>query len=88
MELESNQVRIQSTYSPNPNRQEDYTLFCHSHSVRTTVTAKPAVVSRWIYTVRHRHRFQLREGRLVVGLGVQWDPETPNVAATLQLCVG
>ncbi|KAI3444137.1 hypothetical protein Pfo_000802 [Paulownia fortunei] len=68
--MEYDPVRIQSHYSPNPVKQENYIVICHSHRVRTIVTAKPAVVRKWVYKIRHLHRYQLRRGRLVVGLGL------------------
>ncbi|KAJ4836088.1 hypothetical protein Tsubulata_029654, partial [Turnera subulata] len=56
-------------------------------SFYTTVTATPSVVRRWISQTIHYHRRHL--SRLVVGLGVQWNPSSVgSAAATLQLCVG
>lgn len=81
-------VRILPLYSPNPSKQEDYTVICHSHDVRTVVTSKPAVVRSWVAKIRYRFRFRLRRGQLVVGLGVQWTPGRNPAPATLQLCVG
>ncbi|KAL7138075.1 hypothetical protein ABFS83_10G138100 [Erythranthe nasuta] len=79
-------VRI---HSPNPSKQENYTFICDSHTVFTVVTATPAVVRKWVGTIRHKYRHQLRRGSLVVGLGVQWPPGGGDAApATLQLCVG
>ncbi|XP_057787674.1 uncharacterized protein LOC131004931 [Salvia miltiorrhiza] len=67
--------------------EENYTVHCGDYLIRTTITATLSVVRKWIYTIRYRHRFRLRGGRLVVGLGVQWVPGE-SAAATLQLCVG
>ncbi|KAK4404548.1 hypothetical protein Sango_0823400 [Sesamum angolense] len=75
-------------HSPNPAKLETYTVICHSHRVHTVVTAKPAVVREWVHKIRYHHRHQLRHGRLVVGLGVQWVPGHNSPPATLQLCVG
>ncbi|KAL8488830.1 hypothetical protein ACS0TY_024945 [Phlomoides rotata] len=86
--MDSNKVRIRPTNSPDPSRQENYTVFLHSLRIRVVVTAKPVVVRKWIYAIGHRHRILLRNGRLVVGLGVQWTHGRNAGAATLQLCVG
>ncbi|KAL0453482.1 UNVERIFIED_CONTAM: hypothetical protein Slati_1326300 [Sesamum latifolium] len=86
--MEYEPVRIHPHHSPNPSKQETYTVICHSHRVRTVVTAKPAVVRKWVHKIRYHHRHQLRHGRLVVGLGVQWVPGHNSPPATLQLCVG
>jgi hypothetical protein len=58
--------------------------------VQTTVTARPALVRRWVHTTRWRLRSC--GDPTVVGLGVQWTPqfragadERPD---TLQLCAG
>ncbi|KAG8372407.1 hypothetical protein BUALT_Bualt12G0063000 [Buddleja alternifolia] len=83
-----NPVSIESHHSPNPSKQEYYTVICHSHRVRTTVTATPSVVRKWVNRIRYHHRYHIRSGRLVVGLGVQWTPSTDPPPATLQLCVG
>ncbi|CAL5077523.1 unnamed protein product [Urochloa decumbens] len=71
--------------------------------VQTTVTARPAVARRWVYTTLWRERRRLHSssasggGGLTVGLGVQWTPppyrtRLPAGAeprpGTLQLCVG
>ncbi|KAK6136961.1 hypothetical protein DH2020_029295 [Rehmannia glutinosa] len=86
--MENNPVRIHSNRSPNPAKQKNYTVICHSHRVFTIVTARPAVVRKWIHRICNRHRHQLRHGRLVVGVGVQWAQWISNPPATLQICVG
>ncbi|RZC50548.1 hypothetical protein C5167_018977 [Papaver somniferum] len=59
-------------------------------SITTTVTSKPSDIRKWIYSslyysLRNRHN-------LVVGLGVQWFPNTygsdNDPAETLQICIG
>ncbi|KAK4415273.1 hypothetical protein Salat_2634600 [Sesamum alatum] len=85
--MEYEPVQIHPHHSPNPSKQETFTVICHSHRVRTVVTAKAAVVRKWVHKIRYHHRHQLRHGRMVVGLGVQWVPGR-NAPATLQLCVG
>ncbi|KAK6159117.1 hypothetical protein DH2020_006431 [Rehmannia glutinosa] len=64
--MENNPVRIHSNRSPNPAKQKNYTVICHSHRVFTIVTAKPTLVHKWIHRICNRHRHQLRRGRLVV----------------------
>ncbi|KAK6136962.1 hypothetical protein DH2020_029296 [Rehmannia glutinosa] len=81
-------IQTSDNQIPSLNKQEIYTVFCHAHRVRTTVTARPAVVRKWVHGIRHRHRNLLLRGRLVVGLGVQWAPGRNPSPATLQLCVG
>ncbi|CAN6209116.1 unnamed protein product [Urochloa humidicola] len=71
--------------------------------VQTTVTARPAVARRWLYTTLWRQRRRLGSssaavaGGLTVGLGVQWTPPPYRTRfpagveprpGTLQLCVG
>ncbi|KAK4257876.1 hypothetical protein QN277_007407 [Acacia crassicarpa] len=53
--------------------------------IDVTVTHKAAAVARWISRTNSRQE-EFHDGRLVVGLGVQWTPGGP--ADTLQLCVG
>nr|CAB3455468.1 unnamed protein product [Digitaria exilis] len=69
-------------------------------SVQTTVTPRPAVVRRWLYTTLWLNRRRIHSGGLTVGMGVQWTPQfrlrrsrrLPAGAeprpGTLQLCVG
>ncbi|KAH6779436.1 hypothetical protein C2S52_010673 [Perilla frutescens var. hirtella] len=68
--------------------EKNYTVHCGEHYVRTTVTATPSTVRKWVYNIRYRHRYRLHRSRLLVGLGVQWVPGSGTAAATLQLCVG
>jgi hypothetical protein len=71
--------------------------------VQTTVTARPAVVRRWLHTTLWLNRRRLHTfaagggggGGLTVGLGVQWRTPFRKLPAgveprpgTLQLCVG
>ncbi|KAJ8748931.1 hypothetical protein K2173_013367 [Erythroxylum novogranatense] len=56
--------------------------------ISVTVTSAASVVREWINATLYYRRYQL--GRLVVGMGVQWNPRNGNdpPADTLQLCVG
>ncbi|KAL0290109.1 UNVERIFIED_CONTAM: hypothetical protein Sangu_2588400 [Sesamum angustifolium] len=72
--MEYDPERIHPHHSPNPAKLETYTVICHSHRVRTVVTAKPAVVREWVHKIRYHHRHQLRHGRLVVGLESSGSP--------------
>ncbi|KAG2631226.1 Werner Syndrome-like exonuclease [Panicum virgatum] len=64
--------------------------------VQTTVTARPAIVRRWVYVTLWLNRRRLLSfSGLTVGLGVQWAPPFRRLPAgaeprpgTLQLCVG
>ncbi|PIN20539.1 DNA helicase [Handroanthus impetiginosus] len=79
---------IYRSLSINPAKQENYVVFCHSHLIRTVVTANPSVVRKWVQRTRCYNHYLLSLGRrLVVGLGVQWSPGGSSPAATLQLCV-
>ena len=72
------------------------TLHVGGYPVVTTVTARPGVVRRWLYTTMWRQRQNLHSAAgLTVGLGVQWTPpfrKLPGGAeprpGTLQLCAG
>ncbi|KAL6647645.1 hypothetical protein ACP70R_015082 [Stipagrostis hirtigluma subsp. patula] len=71
-----------------------YTVRLADRRVAALATARPADARRWVATTRWLHAGLLRRGRLVVGLGVQWNPPrapllgaAPEPAA-LQLCVG
>jgi hypothetical protein len=49
------------------------TLHVGGYPVVTTVTARPGVVRRWLYTTLWRQRQNLHSAAgLTVGLGVQW----------------
>ncbi|XP_010550692.1 PREDICTED: uncharacterized protein LOC104821486 [Tarenaya hassleriana] len=54
-----------------------------------TVTDTTSVIRRWIQSIRYHHRHHIHFGRLIVGLGVQWNDQfgTNSSADTLQLCV-
>ncbi|KAL5700813.1 hypothetical protein ACHQM5_026220 [Ranunculus cassubicifolius] len=67
-------------------KQQFYSIDFFNKSFTTTVTSTPSVVRKWIYDTLHLKRYYLH--RLVVGLGVQWNPNTSDPASTLQLCVG
>ncbi|GJW23711.1 Werner syndrome-like exonuclease [Tanacetum coccineum] len=66
----------------------DVTFF--DKTINTLVTETPYFVDRWISKIEHIHRHRL--DNLVVGLDVEWRPNTnryvQNPVATLQLCVG
>jgi hypothetical protein len=72
-----------------------YTVRVYDRRFAALATARPADARRWVATTRWLHWTRHHEGRLVVGLGVQWTPTrlplrggAPPVPATLQLCVG
>lgn len=71
---------------------EKYRIFSvevHRVWITVTVTSRPSVVRKWIRSIIYFNHYHLN--RLVVGLGVQWAPDSmheDNPAATLQLCVG
>ncbi|CAN6222146.1 unnamed protein product [Urochloa humidicola] len=87
----------------NPTMPRQRTVHVAGCPVQATVTARPAVARRWLYTTLWRQRRRLYSssssggGGLTVGLGVQWTPlprrrRLPAGAeprpATLELCVG
>ncbi|KAF5738776.1 hypothetical protein HS088_TW13G01677 [Tripterygium wilfordii] len=76
-------------YTPFSDHNE-FTVYFFGTPVEVTVTATPAVVRRWLHTVRYRCSHFYHRGRLVVGLGVQWTPFSGrnSPADTLQLCIG
>ncbi|XVF66087.1 hypothetical protein PTKIN_Ptkin10aG0006000 [Pterospermum kingtungense] len=88
--MNDDHITISYRYNPNPYKFRTFTVTFFSHPITTTVTATPSVVRSWLFRVLCLHRF--RRNRLVVGLGVQWNPSSsidhPPTAATLQLCIG
>ncbi|CAO1940033.1 unnamed protein product [Urochloa humidicola] len=87
----------------NPTMPRQRTVHVAGCPVQATVTARPAVARRWLYTTLWRQRRRLYSssfgggGGLTVGMGVQWTPlprmrRLPAGAeprpATLELCVG
>ena len=72
------------------------TLHVGGYPVVTTVTARPGVVRRWLYTTLWRQRQNLHSAAgLTVGLGMHWTPpfrKLPGGAepwpGTLQLYAG
>ncbi|KAE8714240.1 Mevalonate/galactokinase family protein isoform 1 [Hibiscus syriacus] len=82
-------ITISSHFNPNPNSFRTFTVTFFSTPITTTVTATPSVVRDWLHRVLRIH--SSRRDKLVVGLGVQWNPfssvHSPP-AATLQLCIG
>ncbi|XVF66088.1 hypothetical protein PTKIN_Ptkin10aG0006100 [Pterospermum kingtungense] len=83
-------ITIWSHLDHNPYEFRTFTVSFFSTPITTTVTSAPSVVRNWLFRVLHLHRFH--RNRLVVGLGVQWNPyssiDGPPEAATLQLCIG
>ncbi|KAJ7982381.1 Werner syndrome-like exonuclease [Quillaja saponaria] len=78
----------------NPHDPQFYTIDFHEFKIQTTVTASSRVVDRWIFNIDHhihlrRYRFH---SDLIVGLDTEWrpnfEPETDNPVAILQLCAG
>ncbi|KAL5996497.1 hypothetical protein ACLOJK_026577 [Asimina triloba] len=70
--------------------EDSYTVYLpRRNHIAVTVTAAPYVVRSWVYRTRRLHSF--RHHKLVVGLRVQWRPNTGYIphsrVATLQLCV-
>ncbi|GMJ12308.1 hypothetical protein like AT3G12460 [Hibiscus trionum] len=87
--MNADYITISPHSNPNPNRFQTFTVTFFSNPIVTTVTATPSVVRNWLYRVLCLHR--TRRHKLVVGLGVQWNPSSsigPPPAATLQLCIG
>nr|XP_043625874.1 Werner Syndrome-like exonuclease [Erigeron canadensis] len=66
-----------------------YRVNYDNKTIETTVTKKATVVSQW---VREVMLAQANEPKVVVGLDVEWRPNTvsylTNKSATLQLCIG
>ncbi|KAJ4969482.1 hypothetical protein NE237_016183 [Protea cynaroides] len=79
-------ITIKDHNNEDTHLRELYSVTVFGNRVSTTVTRRATVVRKWIYRIRHRHRF--RRNRFLVGLGVQWRPDISNQGATLQLCVG
>ncbi|KAK8548859.1 hypothetical protein V6N13_054373 [Hibiscus sabdariffa] len=82
-------ITISPHADPNPNSFRTFTVTFFSTPITTTVTATPSVVRDWLYRVLRTH--SSRRHKLIVGLGVQWNPfssDHPPPAATLQLCIG
>ncbi|XP_028753568.1 uncharacterized protein LOC114713145 [Neltuma alba] len=72
---------------PSPPSHRRFHVDLDETYISVTVTARAAVVRRWINTTNYLYRPYL--GRLIVGLGVQWTPGDGDAPAdTLQLCVG
>ncbi|XVF38893.1 hypothetical protein REPUB_Repub20aG0142100 [Reevesia pubescens] len=88
--MNDDNITIVSHFNPNPNKFRTFTVNFFSEPISTTVTSTPSVVRNWLFKVLHLHR--IRRNRLVIGLGVQWNPCSSNIAhpsaATLQLCIG
>ncbi|XP_040991155.1 uncharacterized protein LOC121238368 [Juglans microcarpa x Juglans regia] len=81
-------ITIEPHHSPNPQRLRTFTVhFFHNHHIHVTLTSTPAVVRGWLHKVRPLFFTHIHSRRLVVGLGVQWNPYSAS-AATLQLCIG
>ncbi|RAL48651.1 hypothetical protein DM860_000971 [Cuscuta australis] len=71
-------------------RFRTHTVDFFSAEISVTVTKNPSVVRKWISTTLYLRNRRHQFGRLVVGVGVQWNPSNGNdpPADTLQLCVG
>jgi hypothetical protein len=77
-------------------KHDTYVVRVGASRVVATVTARPAVARRWVFSTRWRHGRRLRSGAgLTVAMGVQWTPPSRALAGgaeprpgTLQLCVG
>ncbi|KAG2631225.1 hypothetical protein PVAP13_2NG006521 [Panicum virgatum] len=71
-----------------------YTVRVYDRRFTALATARPADARRFVATTRWLHGGLHHQGRLVVGLGVQWTPTrlplhgAPPEPTTLQLCVG
>ncbi|XP_022761286.1 uncharacterized protein LOC111307534 [Durio zibethinus] len=87
--MNDDNITIVSHFNPNPNKFRTFTVTFFTDAITTTVTSTPSVVRNWLFNVLRLHR--IRRHRLVVGLGVQWNPYSSvdhPPAATLQLCIG
>ncbi|EEF34272.1 3'-5' exonuclease, putative [Ricinus communis] len=73
------------THSPNC---RFYTVSFFGSPISVTVTSSASVVRKWLSTTIFHRRYYV--GRLVVCVGVQWNPFKSDClsADTLQLCVG
>ncbi|XP_061361258.1 3'-5' exonuclease-like [Gastrolobium bilobum] len=74
---------------------DDHSLYdvnFHSATIHTLLTSVPSMVDSWLSEIRRLHSNHLLRHRLIVGLDVEWRPNThrnmKNPVATLQLCVG
>ncbi|XP_061370564.1 3'-5' exonuclease-like [Gastrolobium bilobum] len=74
---------------------DDHSLYdvnFHSATIHTLLTSVPSMVDSWLLEIRRLHSNHLLRHRLIVGLDVEWRPNThrnmKNPVATLQLCVG
>ncbi|KAF5184611.1 Polynucleotidyl transferase, ribonuclease H-like superfamily protein [Thalictrum thalictroides] len=83
--METDNISISEITCDSPNKRMFTVDFVGKHCT-VTVTSTPSVVRRWIRSTWFFHRY-LRY-KLVVGLGVQWNPSSVEPAGTLQLCVG
>ncbi|KAG6667957.1 hypothetical protein I3843_01G127700 [Carya illinoinensis] len=86
--MNDGRITIETHHSSDPQRFRTFTVhFFHSYRIHVILTSTPAVVRAWLRKVRSRFLTHIRSRRLVVGLGVQWNPYYAS-AATLQLCIG
>ncbi|CAA7055778.1 unnamed protein product [Microthlaspi erraticum] len=72
------------------NTHQEYFIDFFGDNLIVTVTSTPSVIRKWIRNVIFNHRRSPSYHPLVVGVGVQWTPEScyHSPAETLQLCVG
>ncbi|XP_021730468.1 uncharacterized protein LOC110697398 [Chenopodium quinoa] len=76
---------------PPSHKVRHYTITISSaHTISTTVTSHPGAARDWIHRTLYHHR--RNRHRLIIGLGVQWTPNTISLinspASTIQLCIG
>ncbi|KAJ7982376.1 Werner Syndrome-like exonuclease [Quillaja saponaria] len=78
----------------NPHDPQFYTIDFHEFKIQTTVTASSRVVDRWIFHIYHHihlHGYRFHSD-FIVRLDTEWrpnfEPETDNPVAILQLCAG
>ncbi|PIA61005.1 hypothetical protein AQUCO_00300494v1 [Aquilegia coerulea] len=83
--METDNISISELTSDSHNKRM-FTVDFFGKDCTVTVTSTPSVVRKWIRLTWYIHRY-LRY-KLVVGLGVQWNPSSNEPASTLQLCVG
>ncbi|CAH9062539.1 unnamed protein product [Cuscuta europaea] len=81
-------ITVEDERATSPSRL--YTVDFFDTQISVTVTKAPSVVRKWISTTVYLRNRRDLFGRLVVGVGVQWNPYRGNdpPAHTLQLCVG
>ncbi|KAF9594355.1 hypothetical protein IFM89_030484 [Coptis chinensis] len=85
--MESQNISISELRTQNPNLRI-YTIKFFDKRFTTTVTSSPYEIRKWIRSTWYH--YSAYRTQLIVGLGVQWNPDSDNnnPADTLQLCVG